>query len=220
MNRHEDIERILKKLVREKPEEMENIDDIDNFVFDRIEAKALSDIIKRNQVKKRRLRIYLRASAVAIAVIAVFSLTLYLVDLPSTRAAKEQANEVNLENDLPQGSTQSLNIPKYVPEGYSLDNIEFVETEVAYSAEFKYLNPSDESLYILIRIEGEQVKIPKEYEKVIHDLEFRDMPLVLTTVYSEPIVNHVNFFDNKGFLVQIAATVDEDTLLKIMNSMD
>lgn len=208
-----DIERILKRLSEEKPEEMENIDEIDESVFMRIESKVLSKLSKSKKTKKMKTRIYLRAAAAAVGIVALFSVAFYLIEMPSIRASKD-VKSVNESQQVPFNEDgQNVGMPEYIPEGYVLE--EGYEGTEPSLAEYKYANPADESLYILISIDGGPVRVPEEGRK-IQELEFNGLPFIFITVPGSPDISYANFFDAQGHNVQIAATLDYDTIMEIM----
>ncbi len=221
-NNYDDIERILEKLAKENPDEMDKIDEIDDSVFDRIEANALSKISSsapERNIKKKNY-IFLKVAAGFVGLFAAFSATLYFMDIQNTRAADDISQKYE-ESASATAIPLHINMPKFIPEGY---NLEYMTSAVGYNGfttiEMKYINESDENLFILIRVYGDSIRVPDDYESKETHLEMNGMPFIVKTVYSNPITLYCNFADSKGVQVQIAATIDEDTLMKIAESMN
>lgn len=216
MYKHSDIERLLKKLSVEDPAEMEKIDEIDESVFARIEAKVLSRLSSSKIKKKAKPRIYLRTVAAAFGIIAVFSIAFYLIDIPSTRASKDPLGEPTYTNEQI-FADEDISLPEYIPEGYVPDEV--YESSGSFLAEYKYINMSDDSQFILIAIDNEPIQFP-EGGQVIEEQEYNGLPYVFLTVSGHPDINYLNFLDSNGRVVQITATLDYDTIMKIMMSME
>ena len=218
MDKYNDIERMLKKLSDENPDKMDKIDEIDESVFARIEAKVLERLSKAKKARKARARLYIRAVAAAVGLITVFSIAFYLIDMPSTRATKDPQNATPTADGAQQTSIdENYGMPAYIPEGYVPD--EGYESTGSYLAEYKYINPADDSLFILITIDGETVPFP-DGGHMTGEREYNGLPLVYWTVPGIPEVNYANFTDAYGNGVQIAATLDYDAIMEIMASME
>jgi hypothetical protein len=148
----------------------------------------------------------------------VFSIAFYLIDMPSTRATKDPQNATPTADGAQQASIdENYGMPAYIPEGYVPD--EGYESTGSYLAEYKYINPADDSLFILITIDGEMI-LPPSDGKLVDQNEYNGLPLVFLTVPGSPDANYANFTDTYGNGVQIAATLDYDAIMEIMASME
>ncbi len=221
MDKYKDIEKLLEKLAKENPDEMDKIDDIDEAVFERIEYKALYDIEKTQKQKTKIWSWTIRVAAGAVAVFAVFSIALYFIEIQSTRAKNDVNGPGAQTSEQDENNEYKLNVPTYIPEGYQTESIEFKEKDIGYFAEYKYTNPSQEGYYIFIRVEGDHIRIPQE-AKHLEEFMYNSMPFTLSVLYGQedrPDIYYADFSDKRGLIVQIEATVSKEEIIKIADSI-
>ncbi len=215
MNKYDDIEQLLSKLADENPEEMDNIDDIDDSVFERIEASAIKNAT--GALPKRSNYFFLKAVAALIVLFGLFSIALYMFEMPNTRATEDPAFKVET---TPLYQAHEINFPEFIPDGYELEYVVPQTDKNGYPGyEIMYKNAANEGLYILIRVYGDPINYDLDLDREVLEYNLNGLPFLLTKVYSNPITIYASFSDGWGDTVQIAATLNEEELVKVAESM-
>ncbi len=215
MSKYDDIEQLLEKLAKENPEEMDKIDEIDDSVFDRIESRAIMQA--EGKKKKAGNYFFLKAVAGLVVLFGVFSIALFMFDMPSTRATE---NPTTAPEETPLFEAHAINFPQHIPEGYDMEYVVPQTDKNGYQGyEIKYVGTDAESQYILIKVYGDLILYDLNVEREVSEYTLNDMPLMLTKIYSSPVVLYVYFIDGWGDIVQIVTTLDEETLMNVIKSM-
>jgi hypothetical protein len=216
MYKNDDMEQLLEKLAKENPKEMENIDGIDDSVLDRIEKKALMNAVTIKEPKRGNY-FFIKAVAALVVLFGLFSIALYMFDMPNTRATEDPSVA---PNETPLIPAHEMNIPEYIPDGYNLD---YIIAEPDYNGnpgyEIKYVDADDKDLFILIRVYGDPIRFKNE-DVVDHiEKEIGAQVYFITYIQSEVSQIYLQFEDGWGDVVQILTTLDEETLMELIESM-